>query len=156
MEIKDFGELNALNKLFGKIKFNEDLDFDEFKEFVGSPLIANIFKRVHQEFWEESIKRGYIKSEQKASFNYDSYVGKTLRKRIDDLTIDGLKDLFDKNNLDQYLEILITPLDCTKEEFQLLKQYALEKIKSQDLTKYKNNAMASGLAQFLHRPLCLS
>lgn len=34
MEIKDYNELNALNKLRGKVKFQDDLDFYKFKEYA--------------------------------------------------------------------------------------------------------------------------
>ncbi len=132
MDIKDFNELNALNKLFSKIKFQDDLDFFEFKEFVASPFIADIFKRVNDEFWEEAIKRGHIKSGQKPVFEYEGHEGKTVRKRIDELTkgdCETLLGLGDKQ-IDEYLKVLIAPLQTTEKEFDLLRQYAFRKIKT--------------------------
>ena len=36
MEIKDYKDLNALNKLLFKIKFSEELNFEEFQMFICS------------------------------------------------------------------------------------------------------------------------
>lgn len=86
MEITDYKELNALNKLLGKIKYQDDLDFFEFKEFAASPIISEIFRRLHDEYRQESIKLGYITENQKPEFVFESRTGKTLRKRIDELS----------------------------------------------------------------------
>ena len=56
MEIKDYNELLALNKLLGRIKFQSDFDFKTFDEFAASPFISNMFKRVQEELREEAIK----------------------------------------------------------------------------------------------------
>ncbi|RDC66440.1 hypothetical protein [Adhaeribacter pallidiroseus] len=129
MEIKDYAELNALNKLLGMIKFQENLSFYEFREFAGSSIIAEIFKRVHDEFWKESIKRGYIKEEQEIVFKFDSPVGKVIKKRVDELTKHELETLIAYNDIDSYLKILIVPYQTSKADFQLLKNYMEEKVK---------------------------
>ncbi|GGG02170.1 hypothetical protein [Pontibacter amylolyticus] len=129
MKIEDYGELNALHRLLGKIKFQEDLDFYEFREFVGSPFIAEIYKKVHKEFWEESINKGYIKAGQEPEFKFKSAAGLSLRKRIDDLSEKEIETLVKNQDVDQYLEILIAPLKSSEDEFKMLKDYFNEKVK---------------------------
>lgn len=130
MEINDFSELNALNKLLGKIKFQEDLDFFEFKEFVGSPLIASIHKRVHREFLEKAKKQGHLKkvNENDLNFNFESTEGKCIKRRINEwtekerVTLSGLKE----EDIERLLLTLITPFNCEKIEFEKLKKFAFE------------------------------
>lgn len=130
MEINDFGELNALNKLFGRVKFNDDIDFYEFKEFVASPLIASIYKRVHEQFISELQKQGRLSKDFRADFQYDSTAGRTLRKRIDELTEHERDSLKQNGSIDSYLEVLIAPLSFEDTDFQLLKEYYLNREKS--------------------------
>jgi hypothetical protein len=129
MEITEFGELNALNKLLGKIKFQQDLDFSEFKEFVGSPFIANIFKRVNEEYYAEVIKLGHIRNNVDLAFKFDSPTGKILSMRIDELTDLDKETLVKNGSIDTYLEILISPLDASDAEFGLLRDYFTTKLK---------------------------
>jgi len=133
MEINDFGELNALYKLLGKIKFQEDIDFSEFKEFACSPLIANLHKRLHNEFIEESIKKGFLPKsiENNYILKLDSFAGKTIKRRISELneketeTLKGLSE----NEQNNFLKILIEPYDCLDNEFNELKTLLQEKIR---------------------------
>lgn len=131
MEIDNFEELNALNKLLGKIRFQEDLDFFEFKEFVNSSLIVNIHKRVNEEFRREAKKLGYIKSDEAPRFIFDSYTGKAISRRIDEYSHSDKRVLSRLSNdeFDDYLRSLICPLVCDSDEFDKLKRYAFEKIK---------------------------
>jgi hypothetical protein len=130
MEINDFNELNALNKLLGKIKFQEDLDFIEFKEFVGSPLIANIYKRVHDEFWVEAKKRGLLSKESVDNFNFrlESQVGHTIKRRICEWTENEREAIsaLTVEEIEKLLWTLITPYHCETTEFEELKKYASE------------------------------
>ena len=129
MEIKDYKELNALNKLLGKVKFQGDLDFYEFKEFVGSPIIAEIFKRLHEEYWNESVKLGFVKDDQKSKFEFDSLTGKALKMRIDELTDHEKETLVKFDNVNSYVKTLISPLDVEEDELNKMLEYAAEKIK---------------------------
>jgi hypothetical protein len=130
MEINDFYELHALYKLLGKVKFQEDLDFFEFKEFVGSPLIANIYKRVHDEFWEEARKRGDFPNVSLDSFSFklESKVGRTIKRRIDEWTESDRRTLstLKAEEIENLLWTLITPYNCEKIEYEKLKEYAFE------------------------------
>ncbi|MEQ9090124.1 MAG: hypothetical protein RIE52_03495 [Balneola sp.] len=130
MEIKDYKELNALNKLLGKVKFQDDLDFYEFKEFVGSPIIAEIFKRLHEEYWTESVKLGYVSNDQKIKFQFNSLTGKTLRLRIDELTKHDQEILLKHNNVEFYVKTLISPLEVEEVELNKMINYAKSKIKT--------------------------
>lgn len=129
MEVKDYNELLALNKLLGRIKFQSDIDFNTFDEFAASPFIANIFNRVQEELREEAIKRGHVETGQKPAFEFDSPSGKTICKRIDGLTEEECETLRNSNNtaIDHYLRILISPLEPTEKEFDRLRQYAYMK-----------------------------
>ena len=133
MEITDLGELNALYKLLGKIKFQEDLDFSEFKEFACSPLITNLHKRLHNEFIKESIKKGILPKsiESNYTLKLDSVAGKTIKRRINELNkkeIDTLKSL-SENEQNNFLKILIEPYDCLDNEFNELKSLLLDKLR---------------------------
>ena len=130
MEIKDYKELNALNKLLGKVKFQHDLDFYEFKEFVRSPIIAEIFRRLHEEYWNESVKLGFVKDDQKSKFEFDSLTGKTLRMRISELTNQEKETLVKFGEVDSFVKTLISPLDVEEGELRKMLKYATEKIKS--------------------------
>ena len=129
MNIDDFGELNALHKLLGKVKFQEDFDFYDFSEFAGSALIADTHKRVHEELWKEWIRRGYVEEGQVPEFRFDSPAGSAVKKRINELTEHEIKTLVKNQELDKYLEILITPYGASNEQLQLLRNYFQEKIK---------------------------
>lgn len=129
MEIKDYKELNALNKLLGKVKFQDDLDFFEFKEFASSPIIAEIFKRLHEEYWNETVKLGFVKDNQKLKFEFDSQTGNTLRMRIDELTEHEKETLLRYDNLEFYIKTLISPLEAEECELNKMLKYAEEKIK---------------------------
>ena len=131
MEIKDFSELNALNKLLGKIKFQEDLDFFEFKEFVNSPIIAELYKRVNEEFRQEAYKRGLIQSLDIPKFIYNSKVGKVITMRIDELTNSDIITLkgMNQDERTEYLQMLISPLQALPEEFDQLRKYLENRIK---------------------------
>ncbi len=128
MEIKDYKELNALNKLLGKVKFQDDLDFYEFKEFVGSPVIAKIFERLYEEYWNESVKLGFVKDDQKSKFEFDSLTGKTLRMRIDELNEHEKETLVKSDNVDTYVKTLISPLEVEEDQLNKMLKYAAEKI----------------------------
>jgi len=128
MEIKDYNELNALNKLLGKIKFQRNLDFDEFNEFVGSPIITQIFKRLNDEYWQESINQGFVNKYQKPKFEFESQIGKTLRLRIDNLTKQEKEALTNFKNVEFYIKTLISPLKVDDIEFNKMLKYAEEKI----------------------------
>tara|TARA_B100000949_G_C14281283_1_gene451959 strand:+ start:1665 stop:2063 length:399 start_codon:yes stop_codon:yes gene_type:complete len=128
MEIKDYKELNALNRLLGKVKFQSDLDFYEFKEFVGSPIIAEIFRRLQDEYWNESVKLGYVEKEQKPKFEFDGLIGKTLRMRIDELTEQDRETLLDHNSLESYVNNLISPLEAEESEVKKMIFYAKRRI----------------------------
>ena len=128
MEIKEYEELNALNKLLGKVKFQDDLDFNEFKEFVGSPIIASIFKRINEEYLEESVKRGYIDVSYAPKFEFESYAGRALMKRIDELSPNEKQTLMENNTIEDYLRIMLIPLSCDNGNFQQLLNYAKLKI----------------------------
>ena len=130
MKIEDYNELNALHKLLWKIKFQEDFDFYDFREFAGSPLIAEIYKRVHKQLWEEWIRKGYVKEGQEPEFKFDSPPGLTLKKRINELSENEMRTLVENQTVDHYLEILIAPFKSSPEEFQLLKEYFLERMKN--------------------------
>jgi len=128
MEIKDYNELNALNKLLGKIKFQRNLDFDEFNEFVGSPIITQIFKRLNDEYWQESINQGFVNEHQKPEFEFESQIGKTLRLRIDNLTKQEKEALTNFKNVEFYIKTLISPLKVDDIEFNKMLKYTEEKI----------------------------
>ena len=133
MEINDYEELNALYKLLGKIKFQEDLDFYEFKEFAFSPLIMNLHKRLHIEFIEDSIKKGFLPKsiEKNYILKLDSNAGKTIKRRINELDekeIESLKNL-SENGQNNFLRILIEPYDCLDNEFNELKTLLQDKIR---------------------------
>jgi hypothetical protein len=128
MEIKNYNELNALNKLLGKIKFQRNLDFDEFNEFVGSPIITQIFKRLNVEYWQESINQGFVNEDQKPEFEFESQIGKTLRLRIDNLTKQEKEALTNFKNVEFYIKTLISPLKVDDLEFNKMLKYAEEKI----------------------------
>jgi len=129
MEIKDYNELNALNKLLGLIKFQDELDFHDFKEFVGSPIIADIFKRLNEEYWSESVKLGFVTNEQKSIFEFDSPTGKTLRMRIEQMTKQEKESLVKYENIENYVKTLISPLDVDENELNKMLKYAEEEIK---------------------------
>ena len=126
MEIKDEYELNALNKLLSKIKFNDDLDFYEFKEFVGSPIIANIFQRLTDELIPIYKQNGWIKDTNFNKFLFDDRVGFVIKKRIDELTEQDKNNLLKNNSVDEYLYTLIKPLEVSQVEFDKLKIYFIE------------------------------
>lgn len=126
MEIKDEYELNALNKLLSKIKFNDDLDFNEFKEFVGSPIIANIFQRISDELIPIYKQKGWIKDANFNKFHFDDRVGFVIKKRIDELTGQEKNTLLKNNSVDEYLYTLIKPLEVSQAEFDKLKIYFIE------------------------------
>ena len=129
MEIKDYKELNALNKLLGTVKFQSDLDFCEFKEFVHSPIISEIFKRIQEEYFSESKKLGFVNEIHKSKFLFDSSVGKTLKLRVDELTENEVLTLIQNESLEFYIRTLISPLDFEDEEFVKLIEYAQERLK---------------------------
>ena len=66
MEIKDYKDLNALNKLLFKIKFSDNLYFKEFQLFAGSTIIADIMTRLNKEYQEQNIKLGFLKESEGA------------------------------------------------------------------------------------------
>ena len=130
MEITDFSELNVLNKLLGKIKYQADLDFYEFREFAGSPLISEIFRRLNEEYRKEAIRLGYSMENQKPQFIFDSRTGKTLKLRIDELTDQEKNTLIKSGGISKYVKTLISPLEFEEEEFNKLLKYAEEQINS--------------------------
>ncbi|EMS34785.1 hypothetical protein C943_03472 [Mariniradius saccharolyticus AK6] len=132
MEINDYKEINALNKLLGKVKFQSDLDFYEFREFAASPIIAEIYKRLNEEFWNESVKLGYLRLEQRQNykFEFDSAIGRTLRMRVDELTTQEKETLIKYDNIEFYVRTLISPLEVEEIELAKLVNYANERIKT--------------------------
>ncbi|MEQ8533447.1 MAG: hypothetical protein RIB86_16445 [Imperialibacter sp.] len=123
MEIKEFAELNALNKLLSKVKFHKDLDFDEFKDFVSSPIISGIYERLAKEYFSECKRLGYVKGDYKAEFNFNGRDGETLRKRIDNLTNEERTTLEENNAVEFYLRTLVSPLACNEQNFAQLREY---------------------------------
>jgi len=123
MEIKEFAELNALNKLLSKVKFHKNLDFDEFKDFVGSPIISGIYERLAKEYLSECIKLGYVNEGYQAEFSFNSKDGEALRKRIDNLTKEERTTLEENNAVEFYLRTLVSPLVCNEQNFTQLKEY---------------------------------
>ncbi len=130
MKIDDYLELNVLNKLLGKIKFNDDFDFTEMQEFVGSPIIAEIFKRLHKEYLAESKKRGYINESHISKFNIEGIEGRTLKKRLDELPKKEIQNMIKNNELEDYVKILLIPLEYEKKDFQQLLEICYEKLTS--------------------------
>lgn len=132
MEITDLGELNALNRLLGTIKFREDLDFEEFREFVGSPLIAEIHKRVSKEFFEKAIEAGHFDSsilEKIREIDQKGHSIKSLKRRIDELSDDQKRSLVEHGSITTYLETLIAPHQPSGPGFEELREYAYSRIK---------------------------
>ncbi|WP_456459924.1 hypothetical protein [Reichenbachiella sp.] len=127
MEINEFGELNALNKLLSKVKFHEDLDFQEFKQFVESPIIASIYERIFDQYISECKKKGHLPPDYQAQFKFDSRDGRVLKRRIDELSESERTTLVENNSIEIYLKTLISPLTYEKNEFRLLKDYFLSK-----------------------------
>jgi hypothetical protein len=130
MKIEDYSELNALNKLLGRIKFHDDFDFNEMREFVGSPIIAEIFKRLHDEYLAESKKRGYIDDGHVSKFNIDGIEGRTLKKRLDELSKKEIQTMIDNNTLKEYIKILMIPLEYDEKDYQQLLDICYGKLTS--------------------------
>lgn len=130
MEINDFGELNALNKLLGKVKFEHNIDFNEFREFAGSPIIASILERLNEQYISECKVRGHVAEDFSSKFIFDSRTGTTIKMRIDELTSNERETLEQNNSVDSYLQTLLVPLSCDPNEFEQLRKYYLEANKS--------------------------
>lgn len=126
MEISEFSELNVFVKLLSFVKFSEDLDFHELKEFAGSPIIAEIFKRANYEYILELKNKGYVKTDFAPSFKFHSLTGKAILKRINALSEAEKKTLIKNNTIDGYLNDLLVPLQYSQDQFQLLKNHATE------------------------------
>ncbi len=124
MEIKEFGEIHALAKLLGKVKFEHDLDFYEFREFAMSPLIARVYERLFQEYTQLLKEKGHLENKPGfGKFKFESRDGETLKKRIEELTI-GERDSIEKNgSVDSFLKILLSPMSYDQNEFALLKDH---------------------------------
>lgn len=123
MEITDFTELNALNKLLGKVKFHQDVSFEDFEIFVASPIISNLYERLYNEYIGECKRLGYVKEDYQASFRFDGPEGATLKRRIDNLTEKQRLSLIERNAVESYLRTLISPYFCSDEDFTLLVGY---------------------------------
>lgn len=123
MEINDFGELNALNKLLSKVKFENDLDFYEFREFAGSSIIANIFERLSEQYISECKARGYVNKDYEPKFIFNSQIGTTLKMRLDELSSEERKTIDKNNGVDDYLRTLLVPFQYDSSEFELLRNY---------------------------------
>lgn len=123
MKIQEYKELKALNMLLAKIKFQEDLEFSDFKLFSGSPIIAEIFSRVHKEYIQKSKELGYLEENYVSKFQFNSPTGQALRKKIDELSTKEMETLVENNNLVFYLKTLVAPLDCNNEEMGQLINY---------------------------------
>ncbi|TNE81327.1 MAG: hypothetical protein EP332_04190 [Bacteroidetes bacterium] len=128
MEITDYNELNALNSLLGKIKFDKDLDFESFQLFVGSPFIANIYQRVNKDFREESSRRGYSIHPGSGVFEFHSETGETLKQRIFRLTDSEKEALVQQDALEDYLKTLLTPLTYEEKEYEQLLKFAKQEV----------------------------
>jgi hypothetical protein len=127
----------------GKIKFNDDFDFTEMQEFVGSPIIAEIFKRLHKEYLAESKKRGYINESHISKFNIEGIEGRTLKKRLDELPKKEIQNMIKNNELEDYVKILLIPLEYEKKDFQQLLEICYEKLTSSKYTKEKIRLITS-------------
>ncbi len=131
MEIKNFGELNALCKLLRTIKFSEKLTERDLDIFAGSPLIAAIHERAAKAMHEEAVKQKMIPETWTDAFLWDSRDGRAVRNRIDnwnDGTIRIARN-WSEDILNNYIKTTLAPLEYSEDDFDRVKNYILNKIK---------------------------
>ena len=131
MEIKNKAELNALIKLLFKVKFQEDLDFYEFRDFASSPILATLFEALMKETKEKFPSKLHEKLNASWVFEFDNQFGKVIRKRILELSEKEIETLLNHNQTETYLQTLIRPLDVNPAELNKLIQFTQDHFSKQ-------------------------
>ena len=126
MEIKGYKDLNALNKLLFKIKFSDNLDFNEFQIFAESTIIADIMTRLNKEYQEQNIKLGFLKeSEDELVAETNGEIEKIVKKRLRIIETKGIEKLEKSGELENYILNLFAPFKVELEHLEKIKNFAI-------------------------------
>ena len=126
MEIKDFKDLNALNKLLFKVKFSEDISFEELQIFAGSSIISDLMIKMHGEYLSLHNNLGITPKHVAEPLAKDNpEITRIVKKRISISGIKGVNRLVNTNNLDEYIRNLYAPYVLDEKTLEEVKKYAL-------------------------------
>ena len=127
MEIKNYKDLNALNKLLFKIKFSEELSFEEFQMFAESTIISDIMVKLNKEYREQSNEHGFLMDHEidlLAEQNGD--IERVVKKRLEIVGSEGIQRLDESSELENYILSLFSPFKVEPNHIKKIKEFALD------------------------------
>lgn len=110
-------ELNALNKLLGRVKFETEIAAEELHFFAMSPLIASAFDKIHIAFLKsinQSDGNDWNKEVHKKKINEKSYGVKEIKQRLlmlNEKNKKYIRDLSNEKKID-YIHSLFAPFEA--------------------------------------------
>jgi len=133
MNIDNFEQINALNKLLYKVRFSDHLDSDDIDFFATSPIIVEIHNRLFEEWIRISKDKGYLKNYdiENNSFEFDGPIGKILRNRIDYWDYDKVNIFknWTDNQIKDYIILMISPAKIDNSDLIRMINYIKTRVK---------------------------
>nr|WP_315171839.1 hypothetical protein [uncultured Flavobacterium sp.] len=133
----DFTEINTLNKLLDRIKFEPHLDAEDLSSIASSPYITSIYEKVHLAYREhlsgnpELLEEIYVDGKSRFKLSEKNGI-EDLKKRIHSLTGNSILYIKGMNTeeLDLYCDEIFAPFIPTKKQKEEILNLLIEIKKS--------------------------